>query len=215
MTGTPDKLSQQGAAPFSIGSDIWPGLSKLIEECGEVTQVVGKIIGAHPNVDHWDGTNLRERLQEELADLSAAICFVKLHCWLAEDVIEQRQLYGWRCSSAGKWSRRGTCLVPESSLSYSCGCRDAWDTVTPPPDPAHSEINLPCVPEVCQTCLSHGRLCAVREGMGNYQPVEWSEVAGRPRRISRMKGTGTEVLPHERDRQGTNTNTTTGWEKSA
>lgn len=30
---------------FSIGGTLWPGLSKLIEECGEVLQVGGKLIG--------------------------------------------------------------------------------------------------------------------------------------------------------------------------
>lgn len=79
-----------GAGMFSIGSTAWPGLSKLIEECGEVAQVVGKIIGAYPEVEHWDGTNLRTRLEEELADLSAAIVFVKQRCGLNEAVIEQR-----------------------------------------------------------------------------------------------------------------------------
>jgi NTP pyrophosphatase (non-canonical NTP hydrolase) len=78
---------------FSIGSDVWPGLSKLVEESGEVTQVIGKIIGAYPNVDHWDGTNLRERLQDELGDLSAAIVFVKRYCGLSEDAVERRAAY--------------------------------------------------------------------------------------------------------------------------
>ncbi len=31
---------------FSIGSDIWPGISKLIEEAAEVGQVCGKLIGS-------------------------------------------------------------------------------------------------------------------------------------------------------------------------
>lgn len=79
-----------GAGSYSIGSDTWPGLSKLMEESGEVIQVIGKIIGAYPSVDHWDGTNLRTRLEEELADLSAAIVFVKQHCGLDEVAIEKR-----------------------------------------------------------------------------------------------------------------------------
>lgn len=62
--------------PFCIGSRTWGGLSKLIEECGEVQQVAGKIIGAQGEVMHFDGSNLRVRLQSELGDLLAAIQFV-------------------------------------------------------------------------------------------------------------------------------------------
>jgi hypothetical protein len=64
---------------FSIGGELWPGLSKLLEECGEVGQVAGKIIGAEGRHDHWDGSHLPSRLADELADLEAAILFVKQH----------------------------------------------------------------------------------------------------------------------------------------
>ena len=64
---------------YSIGSDTWPGLSKLIEECGEVQQVVGKLLGTGGAAEHWDGSDLRERLQEELGDLMAAVEFVMKH----------------------------------------------------------------------------------------------------------------------------------------
>ena len=64
---------------YSIGSPVLPGLSKLIEECGEVIQVAGKFIGSGGEENHWDGTNLRYRLEIELADLRAAIDFVIDH----------------------------------------------------------------------------------------------------------------------------------------
>lgn len=53
------------------------GLTKLIEECGEVIQVAAKM-QAFPNTDkHPDGKgSLKERLEDELADLIAAIAFV-------------------------------------------------------------------------------------------------------------------------------------------
>lgn len=59
-----------------IGGKVWPGLSKLIEELGEVAQVAGKLIATDGNDLHWEGTNLRERMQEEIADLLAACAFV-------------------------------------------------------------------------------------------------------------------------------------------
>lgn len=64
--------------PYAIGSNNWPGLAKLAEECGELVQVIGKLIamGGAENYDHWDGTHLRERLTEEMGDVRAAMIFV-------------------------------------------------------------------------------------------------------------------------------------------
>lgn len=80
---------------FSIGGELWAGLSKLIEESGETAdllpelilskllgrlqQVAGKIIGNEGRPDHWDGSHLPTRLEEELGDLTAAINFVIDH----------------------------------------------------------------------------------------------------------------------------------------
>jgi NTP pyrophosphatase (non-canonical NTP hydrolase) len=61
---------------FAIGADKWPGLSKLVEEAGEVLQVCGKLMGTFGSSDHWDGSDLKERLEQELGDLLAAIDFV-------------------------------------------------------------------------------------------------------------------------------------------
>lgn len=65
----------KNSGDFSIGSNVWPGTSKLIEEMGELQQVLGKLLGTAGEVNHWDGTNLRERLIEEIADLRAALIF--------------------------------------------------------------------------------------------------------------------------------------------
>lgn len=79
---------------YAIGSNHWPGLSKLIEEAGEVLQVAGEIQGlgtSHESPNrHWDGSELRERLIEELADLTAAIIFVRHHCKLDAEQWRQR-----------------------------------------------------------------------------------------------------------------------------
>ena len=61
---------------FSIGSKYWPGISKLIEECGEVVQVGGKLLGSRGEVEHWDGSNLKDRLEDEIGDVLAACSFV-------------------------------------------------------------------------------------------------------------------------------------------
>lgn len=75
---------------FAIGARRWPGISKLIEECGEVVQICGKILGAGGAANHWDGSNLRERLHEEIADLRAALAFVVAANELDDLVIERR-----------------------------------------------------------------------------------------------------------------------------
>lgn len=80
-----------GSGDFSIGGLIWPGLSKLGEESGEVQQVVGKIIGARGEVGHWDGTQFDKRLESELGDLMAAITFVVIKNNLNILAIERRR----------------------------------------------------------------------------------------------------------------------------
>jgi NTP pyrophosphatase (non-canonical NTP hydrolase) len=77
---------------FAIGDQEWPGLSKLTEECGEVLQVIGKLIASGGLVEHWDGSNLKERLETELGDLKAAIAFVIKHCNLDGTAIVRREV---------------------------------------------------------------------------------------------------------------------------
>lgn len=81
---------------FSIGSDVCPGLSKLVEECGEVLQVAGKLIATGGKSDHWDGTALWARMEEELADLTAAIDFFRIHnnfCPMTKRYVEKMQRF--------------------------------------------------------------------------------------------------------------------------
>lgn len=52
------------------------GVAKLIEECGELQQVLGKRLAYWDADEHWDGTNLRKRMIEEMGDVMAAIQFV-------------------------------------------------------------------------------------------------------------------------------------------
>lgn len=57
--------------PYCIGSDEWNGLSKLIEELGELQQVCGKLIGSEGSTAHWSG-DLKTKFIEELGDVQAA-----------------------------------------------------------------------------------------------------------------------------------------------
>lgn len=66
-------MTAQNGPPFALGSDILPGAAKVIEEMGELQQVLGKYLATGGDPAHWDGSDLRQRLIEELGDLSAAI----------------------------------------------------------------------------------------------------------------------------------------------
>lgn len=52
------------------------GLAKLTEECGELQQVCGKKIQYMHTDNHPDGTNLRIRMLEEMADVVGAMDFI-------------------------------------------------------------------------------------------------------------------------------------------
>lgn len=93
------------AGPYAIGSTHCPGLSKLAEEAGEVVQVAGKIVGFGGFGTHWDGSQLRERLAEEIADVIAACQFVMIHNELDQIAIEQR--IGAKLRLFREWHKRG------------------------------------------------------------------------------------------------------------
>lgn len=73
------RASVPTAYPFSFGSQTLPGLAKLAEECGEVGQVIGKLMMTGGARAHWDGSDLIDRLAEEIADVQAAIDFFRRH----------------------------------------------------------------------------------------------------------------------------------------
>lgn len=52
------------------------GLGKLIEECGELLQVCGKKLACFTSDQHWDGTDLKDRMESEMGDVRAAIRLV-------------------------------------------------------------------------------------------------------------------------------------------
>lgn len=53
------------------------GLAKLLEECGELSQVAAKKLAYFDTDEHPDGAgSLLQRMQDEAADVVAAITFV-------------------------------------------------------------------------------------------------------------------------------------------
>lgn len=53
------------------------GLVKLVEECGELTQIAAKKMTQMDSDIHWDGKgSLAARLEDEIADVAAASAIV-------------------------------------------------------------------------------------------------------------------------------------------
>lgn len=122
------QLAPQWTPPigdFSIGGNLWPGLSKLIEECGEVMQTAGKLIGSRGVVEHWDGTNLRDRLRDEMADLLAAISFVTNMNGLAQDSMVARMEE--KLARFNKWHERSVGNIEQQRCPQCGGLVDMDD----------------------------------------------------------------------------------------
>lgn len=78
-------------AGYAIGSKVWPGTAKTLEEMGELGQVLGKLIALGGPIEHWDGTKLDRRLTEEIADVYAALDFFVDMNGLDKGKIERRR----------------------------------------------------------------------------------------------------------------------------
>ena len=69
------------------------GVAKLIEECGELQQALGKKLAWWDTDEpHWDGSILSERIADEMGDVLAAINFVALQLHLDAARIDERSL---------------------------------------------------------------------------------------------------------------------------
>jgi NTP pyrophosphatase (non-canonical NTP hydrolase) len=129
-TFDPDELTAiaGGSGDFSIGSDFWPGISKLVEEAGEVLQVCGKLIASRGIAEHWDGTNLRELLQNEIADVIAACAFVVDKNGLDQGAIEARvkakleRFERWHTLPDGNNIDQQRCPVCTNPMDADDGC---------------------------------------------------------------------------------------------
>ena len=64
--------------PYAIGSDTWPGLALLAAECAAAVQAAAAIIACGGEIPPpwWQAPDLRERLENEIADVRAAAAFL-------------------------------------------------------------------------------------------------------------------------------------------
>lgn len=113
-------------APYSIGSPLMPGLAKLVEEMAELSEVLAKFMGNGGDPEYFGRFNLDDRLEEEIADVEAALRFFKA-----------RQPARSRCLRAHTSPRRGQV---HAVLSLALGSRArrpraSWLRVAHPPPP--------------------------------------------------------------------------------
>lgn len=91
------------AEKFNIDSPVWAGVSKLIEESGELVQVLGKLMATDGEPEHWDGSNLRDRMIEEMGDVFGAIEFVSTMNFTDEEFVRMRDRARAKFSLFSAW----------------------------------------------------------------------------------------------------------------
>ena len=110
----------KGSGDFSIGSSHWPGLSKLIEEMGELNQVIGRIIAVAGETKHWDDPDLKLSLEREMADVKAAINFVTMQNCLDKEAIDARMQRKLALFAEWQEQRPGECTCVTGGRRAVC-----------------------------------------------------------------------------------------------
>jgi hypothetical protein len=110
----------KGSGDFSIGSTFWPGISKLVEEMGELNQVIGRLLATAGEVKHWDDPDLRLSLERKVADVMAAIAFVTMQNHLNEEVIDERVRRKYALFSEWQENRPGECTCVTGGHRDQC-----------------------------------------------------------------------------------------------
>lgn len=114
------------------------GLVKLAEECGELVQAAMKKIARSDGEDvHWDGSNLKERIADEIADVRAASEVVERLYSLDRRRIKARSMK--KVALFEYWHEGGTETTLPLEWCHQCGGdADVYDN--------------------CETCANTGML---------------------------------------------------------
>ena len=85
-------MASELPGPYGIGSDTWPGLSRLAADAAQIVRVACTIMGNGGDTrPEAETAGLRESLQEELGDLRAAIDYVIGKNALDWDAVNRRR----------------------------------------------------------------------------------------------------------------------------
>jgi len=96
-----------GSGDFSIGGTVWPGTSKLLEEQGELIQVLGKLMATGGDTEHWSG-DLRKMLVEEMGDVAAALVFFQTENLTRDEVLQIAYRAEKKLALFREWHRNPT-----------------------------------------------------------------------------------------------------------
>lgn len=95
---------------------MWFGIGKLIEEIGELGQIVGKLI-PFPNGEHPDGkANLRERLVDEIADTRAALEYFAKANLSRDELVAIDSRAALKFAKFSEWGLTGIPATPTDRL---------------------------------------------------------------------------------------------------
>ena len=83
-------MASDRPVPYGVGSDTWPGLSRLAADAAQVARAACTIISTGNDTDQ-DAAVQRENLQEQLGDLRAAIDYVIGKNALDWDAVNRRR----------------------------------------------------------------------------------------------------------------------------
>lgn len=116
------------------------GVAKLIEETGELQtelgklqQTLGKRLAMWDQDEHWDGSNLKVRMEDEFADVSASMYFVSLQLGMDSERMNRRQIA--KIELFGTWHEQianndhGIDAVPDELAEALIRWRSSLNTV--------------------------------------------------------------------------------------
>lgn len=87
--------------------EVWRGIGKVIEECGELGQVLGKLI-PFPDGNHPDGNgDLCARVEREIADVYAALDY-----FVETNGLNRREIMTCRLAKLSKFRGWGLTGLP-------------------------------------------------------------------------------------------------------
>jgi O-acetyl-ADP-ribose deacetylase (regulator of RNase III)/NTP pyrophosphatase (non-canonical NTP hydrolase) len=113
---------------YQIGSDTWNGMSKLVEEMGELHQVCGKLMGNGGELSYWSG-DLMPKFIEEIGDVLAALDFFIMHNFTnqeQDEIIGQNMMKLNRFMGWNKDARVGRDFLP--GLDHIANFLNSLDT---------------------------------------------------------------------------------------
>jgi NTP pyrophosphatase (non-canonical NTP hydrolase) len=169
------------------------GLAKLIEECGELQQIAAKKLAYFHTDEHPDGAgSLKQRMEDEMADVMAACIFVARQFKLDATRMEQRRdrkvarFEAWHAQNSDDSLMFATTAPAQEAAPQNQGwyCATCGKGV-PPEEVTYSEHHTECGGSVgdwpaqeaapTQKSLSASVADALRPFLGTGQKVIWRE----------------------------------------